>query len=375
MKRISMVGTFPPHKGISDTCVEQVKALSEFVKITFIDFRRLYPKRLYPGEMTVKGFAAPSLDNAKIHRVIAWYNPLSWIKAAFLVRGEILHVHWWTYVLFLPLFTVVWINRLRGRKIVCNVHNVLGHESNVVDRHLSAIFLKHIDRLIAHTPDSKRKLRRLFDIEESRISVIPLGIPEFIVGHSPKPEARNQLGIPLDRKVILSFGHIRKYKGIDVLIEAFSQVRKEMKSALLVIAGETWVDWLPYQNLIDQLRLNEDVVLKLEFISIDEVKYYFCAADLVVLPYTRFDAQSGPGRIALGYGKPMVVSNAGGLPYLVPAECVSQSGDAQDLSNKIISVLSSRRRLKQLSKYSVEKNEELQWSNICKQTLKLYERS
>lgn len=374
MKTVSMVGTFPPHKGISDTCVEQVKSLCGKVRIKFIDFRHLYPKWLYPGTLIVDDFEIPRLEHVTIARIISWYNPFSWIKAAFAAEGEILHVHWWTYVLFAPLFTIVTINRWRGRTIVCNVHNVRGHESNPIDTLCTRVFLSRIDCLIAHTADSKAKIHRQFNIDRSRIEVIPLGIPDFIVGRASRPEARNRLGIDAHKKVILCFGHIRKYKGIGTLIQAFAQVRRKMDDCLLVIAGETWVDWKPYQDLIDSLGVGDDILLKLAFIDIRDVKYYFHAADLVVLPYSHFDGQSGPGRIALGYQKPMVVSNVGGLPDLVPKVCVFQAGNVDELAQKIHSIVADEEVLHRLHRYAKAKNEALKWANIAGQTLALYRR-
>ena len=374
MKTVSMVGTFPPHKGISDTCVEQVKSLCGKVKVKFIDFKHLYPKRFYPGTLIVRDFEIPRLENVTIAKLISWYNPFSWIKAAFAAEGDILHVHWWTYLLFAPLFTIVTINRWRGRTIICNVHNVQGHESNPIDTLCTRLFLSRMDCLIAHTADSKAKIHSQFQIDHARIEVIPLGIPDFIVGSASRSEARKKLGISAHKKVLLCFGHIRKYKGIDILIQAFAQVRRKMDHCLLVIAGETWVDWKPYQDLIDSHGLADVILLKLAFIDTRDVKYYFHAADLVVLPYTHFDAQSGPGRIALGYEKPMVVSNVGGLPDLVPKACVFQAGNVDDLARKIQSIVTNEEMLRCLRRYAQSKNESLKWANIAGQTLALYRR-
>ncbi|MCF7859626.1 MAG: glycosyltransferase [Candidatus Cloacimonetes bacterium] len=373
MNTISMVGTLPPNKGISDTCLEQVKYLSKKFKVVFIDFKQLYPEFLYPGGSKDTS-QAPKIENVKIINILTWYNPFSWISAAYKVKGRTLHMHWWTYYLFMPLFTILITNKLRGKKTVCNVHNVEGHESNILDKLLTMIFLKNVDQLIVHANDNKEKIHKNYKINKSKISVIPIGIPEFFVKDDvSKTEGRKKLGIKKKKKVILNFGNIRDYKGIYILLEAFNLIKKKNKDAFLIIAGKPWVDWTKYQNIIDKYNLKNDILLNLDYIAADDVKYYFRAADILVLPYKHFDAQSGPGRIALGFELPMVVSDVGGLPDLVmDKKCIAKPGDIDGFAISVNRIINNKRLYSKLLLDSKILKKKLGWDNIIEKNIKLY---
>src|SRR5439155_24007355 len=131
--------------------------------------------------------------------------------------------------------------------------------------------------------------------------------------------------------IILFFGFIRKYKGLDILLDAMkilaenpipiavgTEIRSRSLSGLkLLIAGEFYENERPYQEQIDRLGIRDSVILRTDFIPDGEVKYYLCAADAVIQPY-RNATQSGVTPLAYYFEKPMVVTNVGGLPSLVP---------------------------------------------------------
>lgn len=135
---------------------------------------------------------------------------------------------------------------------------------------------------------------------------------------------------------------IRPYKGVQHLLQAFPTVASRCPHAHLVIAGKPWVDWTPYQRQIEEGHLEERVHLFLEYIPEARVPLFFSAADLVVLPYIHFDAQSGVGAWALPHRKPMIVSDVGGLPEWVANDphWIVPAGDAQALAERIIAFLS-----------------------------------
>jgi glycosyltransferase involved in cell wall biosynthesis len=134
-----------------------------------------------------------------------------------------------------------------------------------------------------------------------------------------KEAARQKLNISNEERVILFFGFIRKYKGLDILLEAMADERIKQKNIKLLIAGEFYEDAKPYYQLIEKLNLSSQLILKTDFIPDPEVKYYLCAADAVIQPY-RNATQSGVTPLAYYFEKPMVVTNVGGLPSLVPNE-------------------------------------------------------
>ena len=142
-----------------------------------------------------------------------------------------------------------------------------------------------------------------------------------------KPDARKYLGLPEDEKIILFFGFIRKYKGLDLLLEAMSILKnikpqtfnpeKPGQAIKLLIAGEFYEDEKPFHEQIEKLGIKDQLILRTDFIPDSEVKYYLCAADAVIQPY-RNATQSGVTPLAYHFEKPMVVTNVGGLPTLVP---------------------------------------------------------
>jgi len=154
-----------------------------------------------------------------------------------------------------------------------------------------------------------------------------------------KAEAREKLGIGLDEKIILFFGFIRKYKGLDILLEAM-QVLKNSKFKIqnlkLLIAGEFYDDRKIYDDLINKFDIRNDLILHTDFIADSKVKYFLCAADCVVQPY-RNATQSGVTPLAYHFEIPMIVTNVGSLPDLVPEGVgLVAEPDAKDIAEKII---------------------------------------
>ena len=132
-----------------------------------------------------------------------------------------------------------------------------------------------------------------------------------------KTEARKHLDLPTDEKIILFFGFIRKYKGLDLLLEAMADQQIKDAGIKLLIAGEFYEDEKQYQDQINRLGIKDQLILKTDFIPDSEVQYYLCAADAIIQPY-RNATQSGVTPLAYHFEKPMVVTNVGGLPALVP---------------------------------------------------------
>jgi glycosyltransferase involved in cell wall biosynthesis len=377
MDQVTLIGTLPPIKGISDCCIEQVQSLSKRIKIDFINFKAIYPEFLYPAgtkEKKDETFKINLNETVKVRELLAWYDPFSWIRAGLSIRSKIVHFHWWTFYLFPVFFTVVLCSKLRRKKIVCTVHNVLGHESGILDRVLTKLIFRLPAHFIVPSKSNRNQMQEFFKVEKEKISVIPLGPYNFYKDEViEKNMARAKLSLSRDDKIILCFGNIRKYKGIDVLIKALVKVKKEVHRVKLMIVGKNWIDWQPFQNLIGKYNLNNDIITHLNYVPSAEVKYYFFACDLVVLPYLKFEGQSGPGNIALAFGKPPVVSNVGGLPELVKDEnVVVNSANMEELANVIVNVLKNSDFRKKLESDSKQLAKEHSWDVVAERTTELY---
>ncbi|MGD9212612.1 MAG: glycosyltransferase, partial [Desulfobacteraceae bacterium] len=176
-------------------------------------------------------------------------------------------------------------------------------------------------------------------------------------------------------KVILLFGAVRSYKGIDSAIDAFARVKKKVSTAKLLIVGKLWEDWEPYASLIKHHEIDKEVATHLNYIPSAEVHRYFVAADLVILPYHHFDSQSGVGGTAIAFRKPMIVTRVGGLPELVidPKAVVSER-DPAALAEAIITTFNDPARLKKMAKDADTVAKRISWDNIVKQTIGIYKR-
>lgn len=376
--KVTMVGSLPPIKGgISDYCMELAAAVSRSVEVDFITFRRIYPERLYPGGTIEPGKALriPPGANLRVRASLAWYNPVGWLWAGLRFKGDLLHIQWWTYYLAPVELAILLSAKLRRKPVVMTMHNVLAHETNRLDRVLTRLTLRFPDRFIVHTGENRRQLREIFGVDERRVSVIPLGTFDFYAeGDMSREEARRELGLTPEGRVLLAFGNIREYKGVDVLLRAFRRVADAVPRAKLVIAGACWTGWDRYEKIIDELRLRDRLLLSIGFVPSEKVKVFFRAADLAALPYLHFEAQSAIGNIALAFGLPMVVTRTGGLPDLVrDPDAVVPPDDEEALAKTLIACLNDEGRLRRWGADSTELAGEFSWSRIGERTIRLYE--
>ncbi|HUV39485.1 MAG TPA: glycosyltransferase [Planctomycetota bacterium] len=379
--KITMVGTFPPIKGISRTyCVPLSEALSRHVEVDFVSFSHIYPEKLYPGgtKELDDAWADPASERLSVRRPLAWFNPLTWLWTGLTVPGRLLHIHWWTYFLSPVELTLLAAAKLRGTSVIMTVHNVLGHETNMLDRMLSRLAFSFPDRFIVHTEQNRRQLHDVFGVHPSRVAVIPFGaLTVYDDAPLSREEARAALDLDADERVLLHFGYIRDYKGLDVLLRAMPRVIDAVPGVKLVVAGTCWQGergWRKYQQIIDEGGLGDRVKLDIGYVPSSRVKVYFRAADLVVLPYLHFEAQSGPGNIGLAFGSPMIVTHTGGLPSLVrDADAVVPPGDAAALAEAIIRVVNDPGKLAKMSRDSVELAREYSWPAIAERTVALYD--
>ncbi|MFQ5708768.1 MAG: glycosyltransferase family 4 protein [bacterium] len=376
--KITMVGSLPPIKGMSAYCLQQVQALSRLVEIDFINFKSIYPPIFYPiaPKEEDRVFKARLNGSVKVADRLRWYNPIGSCLAGWQARTQIVHFHWWTSFLFVVFYPLTRFAKLRGRKIVCTVHNVLGHESNLFDRWLCRTMLAVPDKFIVHSEKNREQLIDVFKVDAQDIEVIPHGSYDFYKEDKvDQNEARKVLGLEATDPMILFFGHVRDYKGVDTLLQAMALVRDEIPRVKCVLAGKNWVPWEPYQAIIEKLGLHQVVQADLEYVPSSKVQYLYSAADVVVLPYRHFDSQSGPGNIALGFNKPLVVSNVGGLPDLVrDKNAVFEPGDVDGLAKALLRILTEPAYKKKLSNDSAELAKKYSWDDIARKTVDLYQK-
>jgi Glycosyltransferase len=374
--KVSMVGTLPPLTWNSLYSLELSRSLAPYIDLEFLSFKKLYPKFLYPGK-DVEGKILTISDNDekfKIKRYITYYNPFSWIRAGLFAKGDIVHIQWGVPIFGPVFFTILLFAKLRGKKSIATVHNVLPHEQSFIDKALSVPVFSLVDFFIVHSNNNGQELQEIFNIQQEKIVQVPHGVlNSSSYSIISKSEARKKLGIQSNCKTILFFGNIREYKGLDVLLEAFYLLIKKRKDVLLIIAGTPWIEWDEYEEIIKKHRLEENIKLFLDYIPSADMKYFYYSSDLVVLPYKDFNAQSGIGTDALSFGKPLVVTNVGGLSDLVKDKrFVVEPNNPIALADKMLLVLNDETLVKQLSNDSRNLAEEYSWSKVAKITIESY---
>ncbi|MEO9020515.1 MAG: glycosyltransferase [Ginsengibacter sp.] len=282
-------------------------------------FSYQYPSFLFPGSTQYSSEPAP--DNIPIKIKINSINPFNWISVGNELRRikpDIIVVRYWLPFMGPCLGTILRrVKKNHHTKVICIADNILPHEKRPGDKIFTRYFLKPVDAFITMSEKVLTDLKQF--TKNKPIQLVPHPLYDNFGEIISKEEARNKLGISTEDKVVLFFGFIRKYKGLDILLHAFTILNEEskIKNLKLLIAGEFYEDEKNYEQLLNNPIINNSLILHTHFISDSEVKYYLCAADCVVQPY-RSATQSGVTPLAYHFEKPMIVTNVGGLPSLVP---------------------------------------------------------
>jgi glycosyltransferase involved in cell wall biosynthesis len=292
-------------------------------------FSLQYPSFLFPGSTQYSSDPAP--ENLKIVTAINSVNPFNWLKIGNELRkyrADIIVVRYWLPFMAPALGTIIRKAKKNGHtKVIAITDNILPHEKRPGDVPFTKYFLNSCDGFITMSEKVMLDLRKFQKSKPARQVLHPLydnfGPPV------DKLEARHHLSISTDYFIILFFGFIRKYKGIDLLLDAIARLKSDdrrpstvdRRNIRILIAGEFYEDHKPYLEQIERLGLKDDLILRTSFIPDQEVKYYFSAADLVIQPY-RNATQSGVTPLSYHFEKPMIVTNVGSLPDLVPHEKV-----------------------------------------------------
>jgi glycosyltransferase involved in cell wall biosynthesis len=283
-------------------------------------FSLQYPSFLFPGSSQFTDTPPPKA--IIIRTLINSINPLNWWKVGRLLQKEhpdLVVVRFWIPFMGPCLGTILRISKKnRHTKVVCIADNIIPHESRPGDKAFTKYFLKPVDGFIVMSEQVMNDLRTF---TSKKALLVPHPLYDNFGEKVAMTEARHYLRekkallVPESAPLLVFFGLIRHYKGLDLLLEAMHLV--ENKKVHLLIAGEFYEDKQPYLNLIAKHQLNERVHLYDQFVSNEEVKYFICSGDCIIQPY-RHATQSGVTPLAYHFEVPMIVTNVGGLPQMVP---------------------------------------------------------
>ncbi len=367
-KKIVIIGPAHPLRGGLASYDERLA--KEFTDQGFdtiiYTFSLQYPQFLFPG--TTQYSSEPAPTNIKIKVCINSVDPLNWLKVGNELKHykpDIIVVRYWLPFMGPCLGTILRkVKKNRHTKVVCIADNILPHEKRMGDKFLTQYFVKPIDAFITMSEKVLNDLKLFAPNKPAQFITHPLY--DNFGKKVSKEEARNKLKINNEELIILFFGFIRNYKGLDILLKAMKilQDRKpEIADLKLLIAGEFYEDKKYYTDLIEQLGIKNQLILRTDFIADSEVKYYLCAADCIVQPY-RKATQSGVTPLAYHFEIPMIVTNVGGLPSLVPDKKVGLVAEpnAEDIAEKIIEYFQMGKTF--FLPYLKEEKKKFSWSNM-----------
>ncbi len=319
--RIVILGTAYPYRGGLAAFNERLarEALAAGDQVEVLTFTMQYPDFLFPGKTQYSDDPAPK--DLTIRRVMNSINPLSWIRTGRMIRRmkpDLLIIKFWIPLMAPCLGTIARIAKRGGVRVVSVLDNVIPHEPKPWDGVLIRYFIRSVDGFVAMSESVRQDCLRFISKKHPKpVALCPHPLYDNFGEIVDKTEARRQLGLPETGKILLFFGFIRDYKGLDLLLRAYADARLQNEQVHLVVAGEFYNNSEKYYALEKELGLKQPVIWRTEFIPDEQVRVYFSAADLIVQPY-KTATQSGVTQIAYHFRKPMLVTNVGGLAEIVP---------------------------------------------------------
>jgi len=280
-------------------------------------FKLQYPGFLFPGKTQYSNESPPEGLDIKV--TVNSVNPFNWWKIGRRIRklnADIVIIRFWIPFMGPCLGTISRkIRKNKHSKVIAIADNIIPHEKKPLDKILIRYFVKSVDAFIFMSKSVLEDLN-VFDDKKPR-KYCPHPLYDNFGEAISKEEARKKLNLDAGLNYILFFGFIRDYKGLDLLLEAFGDERIKELPLELLVAGEFYTDSKPYWDIIKKHKIEDKVHMTNDFIPNNEVVNYFCAADLIVQPY-KDATQSGVTQTAYHFDKPMIVTNVGGLPEMIP---------------------------------------------------------
>ena len=299
-------------------------------------FSLQYPSLLFPGKTQYSTQPAPQGINIKAS--INSINPFNWMKVGWQLMKEkpdLIIVRYWIPFLGPCLGTILKIVHWnRHTKVISIVDNMIPHEKRLGDTLFTKYFASSIDGFVTLSEKVKNDVK-LFSHKPTLVSPHP--IFDHFGSAISTLQARTQLGFRENDKIILFFGYIRKYKGLDLLIQAMKDIRIQQLGIRLLVVGEFYDAAQPYIDLVNSLALQNDITFYDQFVPDQEVTNYVSAADFIIQPYKNA-TQSGVTPLAYHFSKPMLVTNVGGLADTVPHLKVGVVTEptSEDIANGIV---------------------------------------
>lgn len=370
---IRIIGPAHPFRGGPATFNDRLarQFADEGMDIEISTFTVQYPSFLFPGKTQFTEVKPPS--GIIIKREINTLYPVNWIVKGLKIKKEkpdLLLLRYWLPFLAPCLGTIARIVRKNHyTKVVCIFDNVVPHEKRPGDMMLTKFFVNSIDGAVVMSNTVSGELQKY----RNDIPILYNPHPLFDNYGNPadKENSLSVLGLK-PAKYLLFFGFVREYKGLDLLLEAFSDNRMKEREIKLIVAGEFYENEKRYKELIHKYDLSDKIIIYNRFIRDDEVPLFFSVADILVQPY-KSASQSGVTQIAFHFGLPMLVTDVGGLREVVTngVDGYVVSPDPVCIAENIVDYYDNDRR-DRFSESVKKKKEKFSWDKMTNTIIRVY---
>lgn len=370
--KIAILSCFHPFRGgIAQFNASVLGELGKAHTVKAFNFTLQYPALLFPGktQYVQEGDTAVPVESEALLSTI---NPFTWRKTAKAIRdwgADLLIVRYWMSWFAPSLGSVA---RMTGShcKVIAITDNVLPHERHFFDKPFTKWFLKAVDGCVTMSSEVAADLKAL--MPGARYVTLPHPLYTHFGERIPRAEAERALGLEGDAKTLLFFGLIRKYKGLDILLDAFAGLPEDYR---LVIAGEAYGDFAEYARAIEANPNRERIFLHQRYIPDNEVALFFSAADAVVLPY-RSATQSGVEAIATQFEVAMIVTDTGALRASVEGRgtgLVADRAEPECVREAVLRFFDTPGLRESCHEHILQEKRRLSWSEFCKGITGFYE--
>lgn len=373
--KIIIIGTAHPYRGGLATFNERMalQYVSEGHQVEMITFTLQYPSFLFPGKTQFT--SDPKPDNISIQRKINAINPFNWLKVGKEIRNKkadlVIFCYWMSFMS--PCFGTLarQIRKNKKSKLIALVHNMIPHESSLIDKILPPYFVNQMDAFISLSESVINDINK-FDKQNKPKTFTPHPIYDHYGDRLSRETALEILGLSTEFRYLLFFGFIRPYKGLDLLLDAFVDNRLRKFNTKLIVAGEFYEDETLYRQKIKDLQLEPWIELHTDFIPNNKVNAYFSACDIVTQPY-KTATQSGVTQIAFHFDKAMLVTKVGGLAEIVPHGLIGYAVDPQvnDIANALYDFFEHNRQ-ESFEKNVINEKSKYAWNKLTAQINSLY---
>ena len=373
--KIAILGTAWPYRG--GLAVYNERLAREFAvegdDVTVYTFSLQYPSFLFPGKTQFSTEPAPK--DLRIVRTLNSVNPFSWIKTGRAIKRmepDILIIKFWLPFMGPSLGTAARITRHNGKtRVVSILDNIIPHEHRPGDRLMARYFTRSVDGFIAMSESVLDDLGQFDTIKPRIFCRHPLY--DNFGPTATREESLRFLELDERPRYMLFFGLIRDYKGLDLLLKAYADIRFRSMNVRLIVAGEFYSGSEKYLELEKELGLEGMIVWKSDFVPDSEVRYCFGAADIIVQPY-KSATQSGVTQIAYHFEKPMLVTDVGGLAEIVPDGKVGYvvKPETDAIADALVDFFGNGRQ-EQFTDGILQEKKKYAWSNMTRSVRKAAE--